>query len=173
MIKNFPRERDCFVLFKGDAYPVSVSQAMVVGGWQGGQGVQWVDSPRDEFLVDYSDGLYGGFLLWGSNEGSDKYTSLTGSQPLYGLGTLCAGGWLISTRTFERYTYSSRQIGPLVENNYVVGERLVFSLRGWFTREDEWFLSGDPRGSNGYFIASVVQAPSVDNDHFITLQTSI
>jgi len=171
--KSFPRERDCYVLFKGDAYPVSVSQAMRTSGWQGGQGVQWADSALDEFLVTYSDGLYGGFLLWGSNEDSDQYASLTGNQPLYGFGVLCAGGWLIATRTFERYTYASRQLGPLVENSYVVGERLVFSLRGWFTREDEWTLSGDPRGSNGYFIASVVQAPSADNNHYLTLQTSI
>jgi hypothetical protein len=171
--KSFLRERDCFVLFKGDAYPVAVSQAMRTGGWQGGQGVKWVDSPRDEFIVTYSDGLYGGFLLWGSDEESDKFASLTGNQPLYGFGTLGAGGWLISTRTFERYTYTSRLGGPLVENNYLVGERVRFSLRGYWTKEDEWTLTADPRGANGYFVGSVVQAPSADNNHFITLQTSI
>jgi hypothetical protein len=171
--KNFPRDRDCYVLSKGDAYPVAVSQTMRTNGWQGGQGVQWVDSPQDEFRVTYSDGLYGGFLLWGSDESSDKFASLTGNQPLYGFGTLCAGGWLIATRTFERYTYASRLAGPLVENSYVVGERLVFSLRGWFTRQDEWTITADPRGANTYFIASVVQIPSVDNDFYITLQTSI
>lgn len=171
--KTFPRERDCYVLFKGDAYPVSISQAMKSQGWQGGQGVQWADSALDEFLVTFSDGLYGGFLLWGSNETPDILTGLTGNQPLYGFGTLCAGGWLIATRTFERYTWASRQVGPLVENTYVVGERVRFSLRGFWTKEDEWTLSGDPRGANGYFVGSVVQAPSADNDHYITLQTSI
>jgi hypothetical protein len=170
---NFPRERDCYVLFKGDAYPVAVSQAMRANGWQGGQGVQWINSPLDEFLVTYSDGLYGGFMLWGSNEDSDKYASLTGNQPLYGFGTLCAGGWIIATRTFERYTWASRQAGPLVELNYVVGERVRFSLRGFWTKEDEWALSVDPRGANGYFIGSVVQAPSADNNHYVILQTSI
>lgn len=171
--KSFPRDRDCYVLFKGDAYAVAVSQAMKTQGWQGGQGVKWIDSPRDEFLTTFSDGLYGGFMLWGSNEDSDTYASLTGNQPEYGFGVLCAGGWLISTRTFERYTWASRQVGPLVPLNYIVGERVRFSLRGYWTKEDEWSLSGDPRGSNGYFIGSVVQAPSADNNFYITLQTSI
>ena len=169
----FPRTRDCIVLFKGDAYTVTVHPDMQAQGWQGGQGVRWADSPRDEFMVTYSDGLYGGFLLWGSDESSDQFTAMTRQQPEYGYAVFCAGGWLISTRTFERYTYASRQSGPLVENQYRIGERLVFSLRGWFTREDEWALSGDPRGSNTYFVAYVVKLPSPENNHFITLQTSI
>lgn len=171
--KEFSRDRDCVVLYKGDAYPVAVSNAMQAAGWQGGQAVQWADSVRDEFLVTFSDGLYGGFLLWGSDEPPDEYTAITRSQAMYGHGVLCTGGWLIATRTFERYTYASRQAGPLVENVYTVGERVLFSLRGFWTREDEWTLSGDPRGANEYFVGSVVQAPTVDNDRFITLQTSI
>ena len=95
-IQQFPRDRDCYVIFKGDAYTVSVSKNMMLNGWQGGQGVRWVDSDIDEFIVDYSDGIYGGFMLWGSNESSDQYNSLTGNQPLYGFGTFCAGGWLIA-----------------------------------------------------------------------------
>lgn len=170
----FPRTRDCYTLFKGDAYTVAIHPDMQRQGWQGGQGVRWVDSPRDEFMVTYSDGLYGGFLLWGSDESSDQFTAMTGNQPEYGFGVFCAGGWLISTRTFERYTYASRVSGgPLVENIYRVGERLLFSLRGLFTREDEWALSGDPRGSNGFYIAYVVQVPTPDNGYYITLQTSI
>lgn len=169
----FPRDRDCHVLVKGDAYPVSISNSLRTLGWGGGQGVQWVDSSIDEFLVDFSDGLYGGFLLWGSNEPSDQWVSLTGNQPLYGFGTFCAGGWVIATRTFERYTYASRQAGPLVSNAYVVGERLRFSLRGLWTREDEWTLSGDPRAPNEFFIGSVVQTPSIDNNFYLTVQASI
>ncbi len=172
-VQEFPRDRDCYALFKGDAYPVSISQAMQAQGWQGGQAVQWIDSPNDEFAVTFSDGLYGGFMLWGSNEDSDQYTAITGNQPVYGFGILCAGGWIISTRTFERYTYASRQVGPLVENNYIVGERVRFSLRGFWTKEDEWTLSLDPRGANEYFVGSVVQAPSPDNSHYLTIQTSI
>lgn len=168
------RTRDCTVHMKGDAYPVSISPAMMAGGWSGGQGVQWADSPRDEFMVTYSDGLYGGFLLWGSDEASDGWVALTGSQPRYGYAILCAGGWLISTSTFEQYTYTSRTMGgPLVPLVYTSGVRVVFSLRGRFTVEDEWTLSGDPRGANSYFIASVVQPPMAANNNRLVLQTSI
>ncbi len=168
------RTRDVVVLFKGDAYPVMIDPTMQARGWPGGQGVQWVNSPLDEFRVGFSDGLYGGFLLWGSDEPADKFTAMTGQQPTYGYAVMCAGGWLISTSTYEKYTYLSRiGGGPLVPINYVVGERLVFSLRGWFTKEDEWTLSGDPRMPNGYYIANVVQVPSAANDYYIMLQTSI
>jgi hypothetical protein len=147
---------------------------MATQGWQGGQGVRWGDSLRDEFIVTFSDGIYGGFMLWGSNEASDQFTSMTGAQPLYGYGTFCAGGWIIATRTFEQYTYASRQAGPLVPINYAVGQRVVFSRRGFFTNEDEWSQPPiDPRAPNGYFVGSVVQLPTPENNNYITLQTSI
>jgi hypothetical protein len=167
-VQEWPRTRDSYVLFKGDAFPVSVSAAMQAGGWQGGQGVKWIDSPRDEFLVDYSDGLYGGFMLDGSNESSDQYISINGTQPLYGFGVLCAGGWIISTRTYEAYTLASRLVPPLVPITYTVGERVMFSLRGWWTNEFENPIPGGP-----YYIGSVVQVPSIDNNYYITLQTSV
>ena len=168
------RTRDCVVFFKGDSYTVPVSDNMRQRGWTGGQGVRWVDSDKDEFLVDYSDGLYGGFLLWGSDEVSDRLTSMTLSQPEYGYGVFCAGGWLISTISYEHYTYASRTGGgALVPIVYTPGVRLRFSLRGLWTPEDEWALSGDPRGSNQFYIANITQAPSEANNHFLTLQTSI
>ena len=173
---ELPRTRDVVPLFKGDSLTVMVNDLMRTNGWQGGQAVQWVDSPRDEFLVSYSDGLYGGFLLWGSNETSDQFISTEEQQPKYGYATLCLGGWLMYTRTFERYTYASRTGGgPLVPITYTAGQRVLFSLRGWWTNEDEWTLSGDPRAPNGYYVGSVVQAP-VPNEqgvYYITLQTSI
>lgn len=167
------RTRDCVVFFKGDAFTVAVSAAMRQNGWAGGQGVKWIDGPNDEFLVDYSDGLYGGFLLWGSDESSDEYTSLTESQPKYGYATFCAGGWLMSTTSFEKYTYASRMAGPLVEITYTPGVRLRFSLRGLWTPEDEWTLSGDPRAPNDYFVGSIVEAPSAATNNYLTLQTAI
>jgi hypothetical protein len=169
------RVRDVNVLFKGDSYTVMVDDALRASGWQGGQGVKWVDSDKEEFIVGPSDGLYGGFLLWGSNEPSDQYVSSIEKQVEYGYAVFCAGGWLMATRTFERYTYASRQAGPLVPITYTVGERVRFSLRGWWTNEDEWALSGDPRGSNGYFIGNVVQTPTPNDfgELFLTLQTSI
>lgn len=169
-----PRTRDCIALFKGDAYPVAVSDAMAAQGWRGGQGVMWMDSPRDEFCVTFSDGLYAGFMLWGSDEASDQLVSSARNQAIYRFGTNGAGGWLITTSAFERYTWASRMGGgPLVEIDYHGSDRLVFSNRGFWTKEDEWTLSGDPRAPNNYYIGFVSQPPRADNDYFMTIQTSI
>ncbi len=170
----FPRTRDCLILVKGDAYPVTVSASLAQGGWQGGQGVQWAPNPGlDAPMVTYSTGYYAGFMLWGSDETGDDYTAMTRHQPAYRISVVGAGGWLISTRSFEKYTWASRQGGPLVPLVYVESDRLVFSLRGFFTSEDEFTLSGDPRAPNNYYIAYVAQAPSAATDGYLTLQTSI
>ncbi len=168
------RTRDVIVFRTGSANPVLVDDAMASQGWVGGQAVTWVDAVDDTFMVTYSDGTYGGFLLWGSNESSDQFTSMTGQQTIYKYGILCTGSWLISTITFEKYTYESRVGGgPLVENVYGVGARLTFSLRGYFTPQDEWTLSGDPRAPNTLYIAYVVKHPSPATRDYLTLQTSI
>lgn len=169
------RSRDCVILVKGDAYPVTVSEEMARGGWQGGQGVQWgPSSTKDELVVTYSDGYYAGFMLWGSDESSDQFTAMTRNQPHYRFATVGAGGWHILTRSFERYTYASRVSGgPLVEIPYRASDRLVFSLRGYYTTEDEWTLSGDPRAPNNYYIAFVTQAPRPENNYFLGIQVSI
>ena len=169
------RTRDVTVHFKGDTYPVAVDPAMIATGWPGGQGVQWCDSPLDEFRVNYSDGIYGGFLLWGSEETSDQLTGSSGNQLVYGYAIFCAGGWIASFATYEKYTWDSRHgIGPAnVLNEYVVGERLVFSNRGYFTREDEWTKIGDPRAPNHFYVAYVIQAPRPENEGRLVLQTSI
>lgn len=168
------RNRDCVTLYKGDAYPVEVNTDLALNGWMGGQGVQWVEDPMDRFIVGRSDGLYAGFLLKGSNELGDDYSAITRNQPLYRIATLCAGGWLIMTRAFERYTWASRiGGGPLVEISYQISDRLVFSNRGFWTKEDEWVLSGDPRAPNDYYIGFVAQIPTESNDYFMTIQTSI
>jgi len=170
---DVPRTRDCVAIYKGDAYPVTVSDAMATQGWRGGQGVRWLASPKDEFLVTFSDGLYAGFMLWGSDEISDQFTAATRNQPAYRFGTCCAGGWIILTIAFERYTWLSRQVGPLVEIDYHASNRLLFSNRGFWTTEDEWSLSGDPRAPNSYFIGFVMQPPTPENGHYMTIQTSI
>jgi hypothetical protein len=167
------RTRDCIILYKGDAVPVTVDSAMVTGGWRGGQGVQWAASTKDNFVVTYSDGLYAGFMLWGSDESSDQYTASTKNQPSYQFATIGAGGWLVMTSSYERYTYASRISGPLVPITYGASDRLVFSLRGLFTKEDEWTLSGDLRAPNSYYIAFVTQAPSAVTNDYITVQVSI
>lgn len=167
------RTRDCVILYKGDAYPVTVSAAMALSGWSGGQGVQWVASSKDEFLVTYSDGFYAGFMLWGSDESSDQYTAATKNQPAYQFATAGAGGWIIMTSSYEKYTYASRQSGPLVPITYNASDRLVFSLRGFWTKEDEWTLSGDPRAPNTYYIGFVIQAPTAVTNQYLTIQVSI
>ena len=144
----------------------------LVSGWVGGTGAMWFDAPTDEFCVTQSDGHYGGFLLWGSDESSDKWTAMTGQQLKYGYAILCAGGWLISTATYEKYTYASRQgPGPLVPNTYVVGQRVVFSLRGLFTPENEQAVGAG--WSNTMYVAYIVQPPRAANNFNLVLQTSI
>lgn len=169
------RTRDVEVHFKGDSYPVAIHPDLLASGWAGGQGVMWCDSPLYEFRVQASDGIYGGFLLWGSDEISDRLLGQSTSQLAYGYGIFCAGGWLASFATYEKYTWNSRHgIGPPnVLINYTVGERVRFSNRGWWTNEDEFTKVGDPRAPNNYFVGYVVQKPRADNDYRLVLQTSI
>ena len=84
-----------------------------------------------------------------------------------------ASSWLISTTSFEQYTWASRQVGPLVEITYAAQDKLYWSLRGLFTSEDEWTLSGDPRAPNTDFTGYVVQPPSALTEGYITIQTTL
>ncbi len=170
---EIPRSRDCYTLMKGDTVTLPITQSMISGGWKGGQGVKYVDPGLEEFKVDYSDGLYAGFLLWGSDEKEDDYTAMTRNQPAYGFAVMGTGNWVILTIAFEKYTYASRMAGPLVPLDYHASDRLVFSLRGYWTKEDEWTLSGDPRGANTYFIGFVIQRPVASRNWYMTIQVSI
>lgn len=170
---ELPRTRDCIILVRGDAYAVAVDDTLAVQGWQGGSGVKWALSLADRPTVTRSDGYYAGFALWGSNESSDQYTAMSGQFPTYKFLVLGAGGWLIATRSFEQYTYASRHAGPLVPLTYTASDRLIFSLRGLWTKEDEWTLSGDPRGANEFYIGFVAQAPSPVTSQYMTIQVSI
>ena len=167
------RSRDCVVFFKGDTQTVAVSQAMVDGGWPGGQGVQWVDSASDERVVTYSIGLYGGFLVWGSDETGDKFTAMTRSQPTYRYATMFSGGCLIATTSYEQYTYASRiGGGPLVPLIYQAQDILYLSSRGLWTKEDELTLSGSP-SAPAFFTGFVAQVPKASNRFFMGIQTSM
>lgn len=167
------RSRDCIVFFKGDTETVVISQAMVDGGWPGGQGVQWVDATSDERVVTYSSGLYGGFLVWGSDEVGDRYTAMTRQQPQYMYATMLSGGCLIATTSFEKYTYASRiGGGPLVPLVYTTQDILYLSLRGLWTKEDELTLSGSPFAP-AFFTGFVAQVPKAINSFFMGIQTSM
>jgi len=166
------RGRDCVMFLKDDVFMVSVDDAMIQGGWPGGQGVQWVNSSADEFVVTYSSGLFGGFLLWGSDESADEFTAMTGQQLKYGYAVLCAGSALISTSSYERYTYASRLVPPLVPLVYNASDTLYFSLRGLWTKEDELTLSGSPLAP-AQNTARVAQVPMPVNQHFLGIQVAL
>lgn len=168
------RTRDVVTIVKGQTFPVGLSPGLLSSGWSGGQGVMWIDSPYDIFEVDFSDGTPNGFLLWGSNEPADRFTAYTQNQPTYDFAVLCYGTWLITTSTYERYTYASRIAGPpFVPLVYKESDRLLFSLRGLWTKEDEWTLSGDPRAPNRFFVGYVVETPAVTNNNYLTFQTTM
>lgn len=167
------RSRQCVAFFKGDSQPVVISPAMEAGGWVGGQAVQWVVNPADEPMVTYSSGLYGGFLLFGSDEPGDDFTAMTRSQPAYRYATFGSGGWLISTSSYEQYTYTSRiGGGPLVPLVYGINDPVYFSLRGLWTREDELTLSASPL-QPAFFTGMVAQIPKAMNNYYLGVQTSL
>lgn len=170
---EIPRNRDCYVLVKDQTITVTVDTSLVSTGWTGGQGVMWAPSTKDELLVKRADGYASGFLLWGSNEISDQFTAITGSQSFYRFGVLGTGSWMITTTAFETHTYASRQVGPLVPLTYNVNDRLRFSLRGLWTKEDEWTLSGDPRAPNTFYFGTVSQTPTADRNNHMTIQVVI
>lgn len=166
------RSRDCIVFVKDETFTVTVSSAMVAGGWPGGQGVQWADSTKDEFAVTYSRGPFGGFLVWGSDEAGDDFAASTRNQPHYRFATLVCGSNLISTSSYERYTLASRLSPPLVALTYSPDQPLYFSLRGLWTSEDELTISGDPSAPSpvaGY----VAQVPKASNSNFLGVQTAM
>jgi hypothetical protein len=167
------RGRDCIVLSKGPAHNIAVDEAMIAGGWVGGQGVQWVAANVDEPTVTYSGGLFGGFLIWGSNESADQYTAMTGNQPLYGHAVMMAGRSIISTSAYERYTYASRTGGgPLVPLVYHPQDALYFSLRGLWTNEDELSLSGSPLAP-AVLTGFVCQLPKPVNQFYLGIHTRL
>jgi hypothetical protein len=167
------RARDCIVFFKGDSQTVVVSQDMVNSGWTGGQGVQWVDSNIDERVVTYSSGHYGGFLVWGSDEPSDQFTAMTRQQPQYRYAVMLSGGALMSTVSYERYTYTSRTMGgPTVPLVYQPNDILYLSKRGLWTNEDELTLSMDPQAPC-FFTGFVAQIPKASNNFYLGIQTSM
>lgn len=161
------RTRDVIVFAKGDTIPATVSPLLVTEGWPGGQGVQWFDTGSDEIAVTRTDGNGQGFILWGSDEDSDRFTGMTRNQPAYEFGTMCFGGWLLATRTFETLTLASGRTVPIV---YTPNQDLLFSLNGLFTNEDEWTVSADPRAPNDNVVGVIVQPPSAATDNFMTLQ---
>lgn len=170
---EIPRNRELVLLFKGDAQPVAISEEMALQGWTGGQGVQWCDVSEDVRTVTFSTGLYGGVMMYGSSEPSDQFTSMTPAATEWRLETMLSGGNLLMTSTYERYTWASRQgPGPLVPIVYGINDVLHFSLRGWFTNEDEATITHQPFAP-GFFVGFVAMVPKASNNYYIGVQTSM
>lgn len=170
------RTRDCVVWVKAETVTVSIDAGLVQNGWQGGSGVTFAPITQDQILVTQSNGLGGGFMLWGSNESSDLFTGMTENQPYYGFAVIGMGAWLIATTSFERFTYASRHgPGPLVPIAYTASDRLFFSERGFWTKEDEWTITGDPRAPNDNVVGFVAQVPAQNGDgiFYMTIQVDI
>jgi len=171
------RTRDVVIFVSDLTIPVMLDDAMIQAGWVGGTGVRWVPSPDDNFLATTSDGTYGGFLIDGSSEETNQYSSYTNNQLTYRFGVVGTGTWVISTIAFEKYTLQSRLAPPLVPNIFIVGQRLTFSLRGLWTPQlvpfDEWSIIGDPRAPNNFLVGSIIQAPGPENNYYLTVQTAI
>jgi hypothetical protein len=164
--------RDCTIYFRGDSQTVAVHPDLVTSGWPGGVGVQWCDAQEDVRMVQASHGLYGGFLVWGSNEDADRYLSSSGQMPHLRYATLFVGGSLMHTSTYERFTWASRQVGLSAPLEYKINDPLYFSLRGYWTNEDEMTLSGHSEAPC-FFTGFVSQLPKESNQWRLGIQTSL
>ena len=132
----------------------------------------WTPGTNDQKTVTFSNGKYGGWLLWGSDETADKLTGMTFSQVTNYNAVFVAGGSLLSTSSYEHYTWLSRQGGPLVPIVYHAHDILYFSLRGLWTNEDEATLSGQLWAPN-FFTGFCAQVPKANNNYYLGIQTGL
>lgn len=169
------RTRECIALVADAAYPVELDSVLARQGFLGGSCCTWTTAEHDTFRVTVSDGTFGGFLLWGSAEDSDRLSAYTENQVVHRFGTMCLGSWLISTVAYERHTLRSRLSGPLVAHTYRVGGRLKISNRGlWYPAdaEDEWAVVPHALGTeNPFLVGATVQAPNATNNYHLMIQT--
>lgn len=165
------RNRDVVIFRKGDGTTVRAAPSMVSTEWVGGQGIEWFDVGEDDVTVQITDGVGGGFILWGADEDSDRFTGMTRNQPVYEFVVVGLGGWLISTRSFEQFTFATRGLPSPTPIVYQAQELLFFSLSGLWTNEDEWTLDGDPRAPNENIMGVVAQVPASANNNYLAIHT--
>jgi len=176
MLLELEHSRDVAVYVRGLTLTASVEASTVNSGWVGGLGFNWtVSSGLTPIVASVSDGLVGGLALHGSDERDDRWLSSTQTQPGYRYCTLMLGSWIIglNPRSYQNYTYASRQAGPLQPLVYLPNDDLYIGLDGKVTKEDEWSLSLDPRAPNTRSIGSVCLGPSERNSRYLILQTGI
>jgi hypothetical protein len=84
-----------------------------------------------------------------------------------------SGGCLISTSSYEQYTYASRLLGgPFVPLIYQVQDPLYLSRRGLWSNQDEMTLAGDP-DAPGAVAGFVAQPPKESNGYYLGIQTTL
>ena len=143
-LENF-LNRDCVILQKGDSVTFKINAALASAGWTGGTLVRWVVDGSGEPCLGLGNGLFAGYLPFGSNESGDQYTSMTRQNPHYHYAVLHSGG-IVATTTYERHTYASRHAGPLVPLVYTPNQTLYVSENGKLTPEDESDAAINPGG---------------------------
>lgn len=136
------RGRDCIVQMKDWSLPVAVASGF--NSWTGGVGVQWTgtNTGNSRFEVTLGVGQASGILVNGNIEAGDQFTSITDTAGTYRIATLFGGGFVVSTRSFEKYTLASRLVNSQVPLVYVPDTPLYISLRGLWTIEDELTIIG-------------------------------
>jgi len=165
------RSRDCQILRADIVVPAKISTTMKNGGWAGGQGVMWSDSGSGDLEITYSDGRFGGFVLWGSTESSDEWAAYTNQSKYYGYTLVGISGWMVSTIAYEKYSLQSRLSGPLIELVYTPSDILFFSSRGLWTNQDEMAILGSPFTPKQ--AGHVAQPPSSSNQFRLGLSTTL
>lgn len=139
--------RDLVFLYKGDNITVKTNPALTASGWDGGQFVRWYADGTGELTIALANGVFCGFLPFGSDEDSDQFTALTESDVTYKKAVLYFGGNIYYTRTYETETYKSRHaIDPYTPLVYTANQILYVSENGKLTNEDESDPAVNPGG---------------------------
>jgi hypothetical protein len=87
---------------------------------------------------------------------------------------MMAGNAVLSTSSYERFTYASRVSGgPLVPLVYAPKDPLYFSRRGLWTIENEASIAPALPFAPAFFTGFVIQMPSPINQFFLGIQTSL
>ena len=150
----------------------------------GGTFVRWIDDGSGDLTVTKANGVYCGFIAFGSSESGDQLTALTNQNTHYRYAILNFGGNVIYTRTYERFTYQSRHgLTPPTPLVYTANQALYVSENGKMTTEDESdpavqgipvpvFPDGSPIVVRFVFFGVCAVPPSSATSDFIAVQTN-
>lgn len=173
--------RDLVPLHKGDSITVKIASSLAASGWEGGTFVRWTDDGSGELTVTIANGLYCGFLPFGSEETGDGYASITGQNTHYKYATMFFGGNVFYTRVYETETYDSRNGGPYAALTYTPNQALYISENGKITNQDEsdpavnpggLFPDGTPITVPFVFFGTVAVPPSSASRNYLGVQTN-